>query len=342
MRARRARGAHRGAKAPQVNSLLLGAFVVASFLLTVRLGGLLCGYAASRWSHLLGQSSRRQAALGLLPLALGAAVALSIVPITAVVGSCHCLSHPHHLHLCFEHAGFSWSLLMMVAAGVVALGFSLRALTSFVAELRRARRWAGTLSGPTFEQAGITVSLTGTLRMRAVTVGVVTPRVIVGEALWAKLGDEERHAIVAHERAHALRRDPLTLLALRLAACLMPAVAGQRLVADWRRTAEVACDAAAAQSIGDPYLLADTLVTCGRLQLADGDAEPCGVLAAADPSDLELRVKCLLDQSLVPSFAGGSDLARAGGWMLLVVAVIVGLGGSAAHHGIETVLGWTV
>ncbi len=324
-----------------MNALLLAGFILACFLLTVRLGGLVCAYAGRRWEQSLARSSKRSAALALLPLALGVAVALSIVPISALVGACHCLSHPHHLHLCFEHAGFSWSLVTVVLAGLLALSFALVELSVLLAQFVRTHRWLQAAARPSEQRAGIAVALSKALGMRAVTAGLVKPRVVIGEALWTKLSADQREAVVAHEHAHAVRRDPMTLLVLSVVACLMPKSAGS-LVTAWRRAAELACDAEAADAIGDRFTLADALVTCGRLQLAEQGSAPRGALAAAEPKDLEFRVKCLLDRAVPPSYASGGDLLRASAALLLVVLLTSLVVGPAAHHTIETLLEWTV
>lgn len=46
----------------------------------------------------------------------------------------------------------------------------------------------------------------------AYTIGVLRPQIVVSEGLLVLLSDRERHAVLAHERAHADRRHTLVLL----------------------------------------------------------------------------------------------------------------------------------
>jgi len=327
-----------------MNELLLLGFIVTSFLVTVCATSLVCARVGDRLPVRFARSSSMRAALAVLPVALGAAVALSLVSPPSIFGGCHCATHPHHLHLCFEHATFSWSLAVGCALGAVGLVMALRSIAVVLREAALTARWSARLRlTRTEHMAGGDVQVAAELGTRAVTVGLFRSKAIVGTALWSRLDADGRRAIAAHERAHVERRDPLTLLCLRLAACLMPREAGRRLVDGWRRAAEIACDRAAARWLGDPYVLASTLVACGRMQL--GERSPTfgrGTLAAADGDDLEVRVSCLLDGSRDNPRARSTrgDLLEVGLVMATVALGMTALGGSSAHHAVETILGW--
>jgi len=122
----------------------------------------------------------------------------------------------------------------------------------------------------------------------AITYGLIRPRILVSTGLAAALAPAEIRAVLAHEREHLRHRDPLRLLAARLAAawgCYLP-------VAGWlaRRAAlrhELAADRAAAGSAGRGVLAA------ALLKLAAMPASPA--LAAASPAgdgrrSLEARI----------------------------------------------------
>jgi Zn-dependent protease with chaperone function len=116
----------------------------------------------------------------------------------------------------------------------------------------------------------------------AITYGLIRPRVLVSSGLAAALTPGETSAVLAHEREHLRHRDPLRLLAARLAAawgCYLPA-------AGWlaRRAAlrhELAADRAAAESAGRGVLAA------ALLKLAAMPASPA--IAAASPAGDERR-----------------------------------------------------
>ena len=50
------------------------------------------------------------------------------VPVAALFGARHCVSHPHRFISAFEHAGFGWSLVAVCVTGLLAPGATLRAL----------------------------------------------------------------------------------------------------------------------------------------------------------------------------------------------------------------------
>lgn len=93
----------------------------------------------------------------------------------------------------------------------------------------------------------------------AFTVGWIRPRVYAAAELAEWLSPEELAAVLAHERAHAARRDPLRLSVLRfLGHVLFWIPALQRLAADVADEAEIAADDAAAT--GRPLVLASAIL----------------------------------------------------------------------------------
>jgi len=325
-----------------MNELLLVGFVAFAFLLTAWASAHLCARWAERLPRSLARSSSSRAAIALLPIAVGTGVALSLVSPPAFFGGCHCIAHPHHIHLCFEHAAFSWSLAFASVVAAIGLVVAVRAVVSVLVDVNETARWSSRLR-VTRAERDADIGIATELEAGAVTVGLLRARIIVGATLWSQLDETGRNAIAAHERAHVARRDPLTLLVLRLAACVMPGRASRMLIDGWRRAAEMACDRAAAQSLGDPYALASALVECGRIQsLEQRSSRRAAGLAAADSDDLELRVSSLLEEPISAATRSSTrgDLI---GVMLAMAAVafaVTVLGGASAHHAAETVLGW--
>lgn len=73
-------------------------------------------------------------------------------------------------------------------------------------------------------------------------------RIVVSKQLWAKLGDQDRAMLLAHERCHIAHRDPevtFGLLALQSLFWINPGF--RMLVAGWREAIERRADAAAIQ-----------------------------------------------------------------------------------------------
>jgi Zn-dependent protease with chaperone function len=94
----------------------------------------------------------------------------------------------------------------------------------------------------------------------AFTAGLVSPRVYVAESIAEMLSPDELTAVLAHERAHVTRRDPLRLMVLRALACTLfwiPAL--RKLADDMADEAEVLADDAAAGS--QPLVLAAAILT---------------------------------------------------------------------------------
>ncbi len=97
----------------------------------------------------------------------------------------------------------------------------------------------------------------------ALTVGVVRPVVYVARELADELTRDELIAVLAHEGAHLIRRDPLRLSVLRFLACTLfwiPAL--RRLADDMADEAEILADDRAA--CGRPLVLATAILTLAQ------------------------------------------------------------------------------
>ena len=132
----------------------------------------------------------------------------------------------------------------------------------------------------------------------AFTVGWMRPRIYVADALSATLKPEELAVVIAHEGAHASRRDPLRLSLLRFLTCTLfwiPAL--RRLAEDVADEAEILADDAAASQ--NPLILASALVALakgGRARSA-----PQGSVGFHHPGLLERRVRRLLGDDPTPA-----------------------------------------
>ncbi len=100
---------------------------------------------------------------------------------------------------------------------------------------------------------------------RAFCAGLLRPRVYLSSGALDSLDAEELLAVVAHERHHRQRRDPLRLLVVRVLAdalFFVPVLA--RLRTRYAQLAEMAADDAAVRALRDPAPLASALLRFGE------------------------------------------------------------------------------
>ena len=153
----------------------------------------------------------------------------------------------------------------------------------------------------------------------AFTIGWVRPHVFVAESLATTLTAEQLAAVLAHEGAHAARRDPLRLSLLRfLSHTLFWIPAMRRLADDVADEAEIQADDAAAGTT--PLVLASAIVALAHSGFPDGLRATVGF---HHPGLLERRVRRLLGEAPFP----GSHLTRrsiAGASLALALMAVSG------------------
>jgi Zn-dependent protease with chaperone function len=216
------------------------------------------------------------------------------------------------------------AVTVVAASALLAAAGAVRAAVLAARGGRALRRLLGTARRPlpapvraAAEPLGVAglVDVVGTADAFAVTHGLLRPRILLSTGLVAALDPAELSAVLAHERHHLRRRDPLRLLAARVLAgygWYLPLL-------NWytRRLAvrrELAADRAATTSTGV------AAVAGALLKLADLPA-PAAV-AAVNPMDgLRDRIAQLEGGKL----GGGTGLA----W-LLAGATLANLGGLSA------------
>lgn len=131
-----------------------------------------------------------------------------------------------------------------LAAGSVLLWLLVAAIGQRT--LRRARRKLGMLRSLADSRAGVAYQVVDDPRPLAWCIGLFQPRVFLSRGLEAGLTDSELQLVLAHELAHARRRDNLRQLLLRWASLPWQRERRRRLLADFASSTEQACDAAAA------------------------------------------------------------------------------------------------
>lgn len=166
--------------------------------------------------------------------------------------------------------------------------------------------WRVAVAGDRFSEAARGADLDpGCLRIvrglptPAFTVGWITPRVYVAEALAQRLSAAELVGVLAHEGAHVTRRDPLRLSLLRVLACTLfwiPAL--RRFADDMADEAEVLADDVAAVG-GGPLVLASTLLALAEWPAAASRSTE--IVGFQREDLLERRIRRLVGETALPT-----------------------------------------
>jgi Zn-dependent protease with chaperone function len=267
-------------------------------------------------------------------LASAALLALCFVPsLWSLMGLAvdHCPLHEDgHVHLCPVHAPHhpvapaEWLLLAVAGLGVGAV--ALRILRAQVATWRAVSALVR-VAGPEERRGGLVEST----ELLSVTAGLVRPLVLVSTGLRSRLAPAHAEAVLAHERAHARRRDPLRLVVVALLGAAHAPRARRLLLADAALACEEAADAAAAEAVGDRTVVAEAIVAVERL-LGDR-AHHVGLAVGMTGCATEVRVEALLREPALPApAAAGRRIA----WAVLAAGAL--LGAAEIHHLTESLL----
>lgn len=243
----------------------------------------------------------------------------------------HCSGHGEHPHFCPVHATLAMTPLLglglaafatLVANGVVQTASQLRALAREQSWLERRR--VGELERGVHLLSGDTPI--------ALTCGVTSPEIWIAQALLGGLDERDRSVVLAHERAHVARRDPARFLAASIASRLhFPGIRKDVLHA-LRLSSEQACDARAAEHVGDGLQVAATLLRVERLM----QRVPPAVAFAAPLVDASLPARIALLTSRGERAAKPDrPMGRRWPWLLAVAAILLA---SPVHHLAEHVL----
>lgn len=112
----------------------------------------------------------------------------------------------------------------------------------------------------------------------SVCTGLLFPQVVISTGLLLALGEGELEAVIAHEAAHARKRDPLrSLLARRMASSVFFFPVLDDLAESAITSAEVAADLEASKVTGRRALVSALLVAAGAdLSLSEGVSQMAG------------------------------------------------------------------
>lgn len=288
----------------------LNGVALLGFAVLVAMAAALAHRAVAARARALAPSLRARVLIAWAATPAGIATALVGLALWPSVGAVlglavdHCPAHAGHVHLCLHHLPARGPSLVG-ALGLVA--FAAIAGSALVRGVRSVSLAAGLARTPSFELAS-GAGVVESSRPFALTVGWFRPRVLLSTALLERLTPSQLEIVVAHERAHAVRRDALAVTVARvLALAHFPAVR-RRILADLTLACEQACDEAAARECGDRVLVAETIVAAERAAAGLGPFPSAGLafgggevvdrveslLAAPVRGERSRRVRCLL------------------------------------------------
>jgi len=267
---------------------------------------------AALWPALAPRLRRRDPALR-ARVALGAAVAPSVLPVL-LLGLCfapgvlgwlglhadHCVHHPGHPHLCLVHAtvpfgGPQAALLLAAGAGLAVAGVSVGRAAA------RTRRTLARLRAGAAREIAPGVHCVDSERPFSLTAGLAARgEIFVSSALARALAPEQLAAVVAHERAHARRRDGLRRLAAHAGSWAHGPRLRRALLAELDLATERACDEEAGRRVGDRLLVAEAILAVERL-LARAPGPTSGPLLAFGGSSVAARVTGLIEEPGEPA-----------------------------------------
>ncbi|MBI1752633.1 MAG: M56 family metallopeptidase [Acidobacteria bacterium] len=310
--------------------LLVVTTLLAGGLVTV--GSQALGLSYPRFREVLGRKAPEGRAhllslvAGLpLLLAIGTLVLTFLPSFITIPGLIqdHCLPHDHHPHLCLRHglwapSGQAWVILVVL--GLAGGAFWVRFLRRLIEGQRQVRTLLRLA-----KEAG-EFHLLPSRKALAFSAGLLRPRTLLSSMVMTSLDHADLKVLLAHETAHAKRRDALRLVIAEAMLMAVPRRIRRMLLDDLSLACEEACDRAALPQAGCPERMAEVLLRVQRLGMM---ATPAGQPGATG-SQLPLRVRALLGDPYPPTPS----------WTrLLWFSPLLLLLADPVHHAAETLLG---
>jgi beta-lactamase regulating signal transducer with metallopeptidase domain len=171
----------------------------------------------------------------------------------------------------------------------------------------------------------------------ALSAGLSRPEVYVSSSLLTSLPSDMLGIIVAHERAHAQRRDGLVQFVAHLASLPHFPWLRRRLLAELSLACEQACDREAAREFGDPLRVAETLLVLYRAFTPTKFVPAMGALSFAS-GNLVPRIEALLSPPPTPHGVSRPRQAWVIPFLLVLSAAVYAA--EPLHRSVEAVLGF--
>jgi Zn-dependent protease with chaperone function len=318
------------------NLALLATAAAAAIAFGMSFGVFIVSYLCSRALDALSPAARARLLLCLSFLPGLATLALMTAAMAPAFGwiADHCALqadlHHSHPHLCADH-----DVLGLPAISVMALAtvFLSRFLLGGVLVLQKL--WVAVAAQNALDRASswdpsVSVRVVPLAEPQAFVVGMVSPTVYVTRGLLALEHRAHLAPVLAHERAHVLRGDPLKRLFCQIGLVFhLPGIA-LWLERQLATAQEMAADAQAAAHVGSGERVALALVHLTRAR----SRVPQLVLPFRT-GDLESRVRRLLLPPSGYDFPRPLSIFGAG----FAAAALVALSADGVHHGVEMLLG---
>lgn len=257
-----------------VFATLAGVWLAAALLMS-----LLYPLCAGRLATLLpAQRAWLLRLLAATPACLAIVVCIELFVVPGEVVPLHC-----HLSHCGAHNPDPQPAFSIMAALLAALCLPVALLSArlMADTLRLESRWRH-LSAPAGAWRQLDVD-----QPIACIVGLLRPTIYFSRGFVGRLTPAALRVVLAHEQAHAARRDNAWSALAQIFS--MGWIGRRRLLDDLELAQEQACDQRAAQAIGDPIAVAETLVQCQRMAQAPRTA--CAFFRGQLPK----RVQVLLE-----------------------------------------------
>ncbi|WP_338600600.1 M56 family metallopeptidase [Saccharopolyspora sp. SCSIO 74807] len=248
------------------------------------------------------------------------------------------IAYPEVRALGFGGHPLPFFAMLLVFIGLVAVGNAVRVVAIGLSQTHRFHFWVESrqvaIPGPVaavVHELGLRerVVVVDTRAQIAVTVGLLRPIVVISTGMAEVLSSTELRAVLAHEQAHARRRDPLrVLLARMLAAHLWFLPVAEDVRSRARRGYELAADRGAAHRYGRSALAGALLRVMSAPVATQGFVVPF-----VDTDLLEARVVQLesgqaprparvssIRSALTGAGASGFLAAVAAAWLFVLLA----------------------
>lgn len=271
-------------------------------------------------------SSRLLLAYGVLPPIVAGAVLFVLMhpALSGMLVPPHCHGGACHSHVPVVTVASPGGLLFVAGGAAV---FVLGVLACLFG-LHGGRRWLRTLTAFSRPPREAHCRVIESPERLAWCCGLVRPTIFVSRGLLESLSPAEVAAVLAHEQAHASRRDNLRSFALYWATMLWPRGAKRRVRLDMSDAAELACDSAAARTGGKD------LITSAIETLQAGYAPRTSVRQAAfGASNAAERVLALAGGDTHPMNDRHAWIALAVLWVAQVTTIT-----GASHYFVEWVV----
>lgn len=314
--------------------LCLAAFAIVTYCISAGVGLALAGLEVRLDRLSAAARARVYLSAALFPLLASAAIlTAALAPSFGwIADHCGAAAAPHlHPHICAAHQGAVWPGLPLL---LLAFAVSVRFLVATIGHAHALFLGAWTRRG--LDRASAATA--GSRRVRVLPVdeaqafvlGLLRPTIYITRGLTS--GPQRGHldAVLAHERAHLARRDPLRRFVAGIALAFhLPGIAG-RIDRALSQAQELAADEAAARSIGSRGRVAGALVALAKAR----PRAPQGALAFVG-SEVETRVVQLMDTR--PRSDSPTSIMLGAVATLALFGLAAGVDG--VHHAVESLLG---